>query len=145
MTYKDRCSKEPVEVGQHPAMTKGYIVKPVLLGGRAKALPLCEGGHIVIYNDADAQLIAEAFNVLHSTNMTPKELLSKIEDKEETIVETMTDMYYETHYKHTKHLGWMYDNCSSNARWSEDELDKRGLIERHPENSYLTRIIKDVK
>lgn len=50
----------PWEVGQHPAMTKGWIVRPVLFGSQAKALPECEGGHIVLWNKANAHLIAAA-------------------------------------------------------------------------------------
>lgn len=50
----------PWEVGYHPA-AGGYIVKPVLLGSRIKrVLPECEGGHVLLQEKGDADLIAAA-------------------------------------------------------------------------------------
>jgi hypothetical protein len=49
---------EDWEVGQHPAVPNGWIVRPVLLGSRAYALPECEGGHIVLRSKEDAYRIA---------------------------------------------------------------------------------------
>jgi len=54
----------PWEVGQHPAMTRGWIVRPVLFGKRAHTLLESEGGHVVIHNAADARLIAAAPELL---------------------------------------------------------------------------------
>lgn len=54
----------PWAVGQHPAMTWGFIVKPVLFGNKAVALHECEGGHILLKSEADANLIAAAPDLL---------------------------------------------------------------------------------
>lgn len=47
-------------VGQHPAMLRGWIVRPVLFGSRVRVLPEHEGGHVVIKSEEDARLIAAA-------------------------------------------------------------------------------------
>ena len=52
--------REEWTVGQHPAMSSGWIVRPVLFGSRVRVLPECEGGHVVIKSERDARLIAAA-------------------------------------------------------------------------------------
>lgn len=54
----------PWEVGQHPATSRGWIVRPVLFGSRTTRLPLHEGGHTILKNEADAHLIAAAPDLL---------------------------------------------------------------------------------
>jgi hypothetical protein len=54
----------PWEVGQHPAVPNGWIVKPVLFGNRVRILPECEGGHVVLRSKDDARLIAAAPDML---------------------------------------------------------------------------------
>ncbi len=51
-------------VGQHPAMLRGWIVRPVLFGSRVRVLPEHEGGHVVIKSEEDARLIAAAPDML---------------------------------------------------------------------------------
>lgn len=52
--------REEWTVGQHLAMSSGWIVRPVLFGSRVRVLPECEGGHVVIKSERDARLIAAA-------------------------------------------------------------------------------------
>lgn len=59
----------PWEVGQHPAMTTGWIIRPVLFGSQAYALPQHEGGHIVIRNEANARMIAAAPDLAEACRM----------------------------------------------------------------------------
>lgn len=54
----------PWEVGQHPAIARGWIVKPVLFGSHVRVLPECEGGHVLLLDEADARLIAAAPEML---------------------------------------------------------------------------------
>lgn len=56
----------PWTVGQHPALNKGWIVRPVLFGSRTTRLPLHEGGHTILKNEADAHLIAAAPDLLEA-------------------------------------------------------------------------------
>ena len=60
------------ECGQHPAMTSGWIVKPVLMGANVRVLHECEGGHVVLLNEHDAKLIAAAPDLLHACKMVLK-------------------------------------------------------------------------
>jgi hypothetical protein len=53
----------PWEVGQHPALPNGWIIRPVLFGSRVSVLPEHEGGHVVIRNEADARLMAAALEL----------------------------------------------------------------------------------
>lgn len=46
------------EVGQHPAVSNGWIVRPALFGSRVRVLPEHEGGHVLIRSEKDARLIA---------------------------------------------------------------------------------------
>lgn len=48
------------EVGQHPAVSDGWIVRPVLFGSRVRVLPEWEGGHVILKSEADARLISAA-------------------------------------------------------------------------------------
>lgn len=66
------------EVGQHPAVSDGWIVRPVLFGSRAYALPASEGGHIVLRSKEDAHLIAAAPDLLGA-------LKEAVEDLEVTL------------------------------------------------------------
>lgn len=50
----------PWEVGQHPAVPNAWIVRPVLFGHRVRVLPECEGSHVCLRNEYDANLIAAA-------------------------------------------------------------------------------------
>lgn len=56
----------PWEVGQHPAMSRGWIVRPALFGPRVMVLPEWDGGHVVLKSEADAHLIAAAPELLTS-------------------------------------------------------------------------------
>lgn len=50
----------PWEVGQHPAISDGWIVRPVLFGSNVRVLPEWEGGHVLIRDEKAAHLIAAA-------------------------------------------------------------------------------------
>ncbi len=63
MTYKDKCSKGPVEAN-------GNAVHRRVSPHYATCIAFCEGDS----RRDNATLIAEAFNVLHDTGMTPREL-----------------------------------------------------------------------
>jgi hypothetical protein len=51
-------------VGQHPAVSSGWIVRPVLFGSRVRVLPEHEGGHVILRNEADARMIGAAPTML---------------------------------------------------------------------------------
>lgn len=51
-------------VGQHPAVSDGWIVRPVLFGSRVRVLPEWEGGHVVLKREADARMIGAAPTML---------------------------------------------------------------------------------
>lgn len=53
-------SDAPWEVGQHPAISNGWIVRPVLMGPNVRVLPPHEGGHVLLKSEADAHVIAAA-------------------------------------------------------------------------------------
>ena len=54
------------EAGQHPAVPNGWIVRPVLFGANVRTLPECEGGHVIILNEADALVMAAAKDLLEA-------------------------------------------------------------------------------
>ena len=62
MTEELKHSALPWIVGQHPAMTRGWIINPVLFGNKIIRLPECEGGHVALKSKADADLIVKAVN-----------------------------------------------------------------------------------
>jgi len=62
MTEELKHSPLPWVVGQHPAMTRGWIINPVLFGNKIIRLPECEGGHVALKSKADAELIVKAVN-----------------------------------------------------------------------------------
>jgi hypothetical protein len=63
-TVKPAGQSEVWEVGQHPAVSNGWIVRPVLFGSRVRVLPEHEGGHVLIRSERDARLIAAAPDLL---------------------------------------------------------------------------------
>ena len=63
-TPEQIAGKDRWEVGQHPAIANGWIVRPVLFGSRVRVLPECEGGAVLIKSEADARLIAAAPDLL---------------------------------------------------------------------------------
>lgn len=71
----EAAAEGPWECGRHPAMAKGAIIKPIHFGDRTMKLPECEGGHLVMWNKADAAFIAHARN-------TYAELLDAAEELE---------------------------------------------------------------
>lgn len=48
------------EVGQHPAIPNGWIVRPILMGPNVRVLPKCEGGHVILMREDVAHKIAAA-------------------------------------------------------------------------------------
>lgn len=58
--------KRDWQLGQHPAVSSGWIVRPVLFGNRVRVLPEHEGGHILIMDEEDARLIAAAPELLEA-------------------------------------------------------------------------------
>lgn len=50
----------PWEVGQHPAIPNGWIVRPILMGQNVRVLPKCEGGHVMLMDKDVAHKIAAA-------------------------------------------------------------------------------------
>lgn len=64
----------PWEVGQHPAVSNGWIVRPILFGSNVRVLPESEGGHVVIRDEIVARLIAAAPDLLEAL-MTARETI----------------------------------------------------------------------
>jgi hypothetical protein len=62
----EKATPGKLEVGQHPAVPNGWIVKPVLFGNRVRILPECEGGHVVLRSEDDAKMLAESWNFVRS-------------------------------------------------------------------------------
>lgn len=56
----------PWEVGQHPAVSNGWIVRPILFGSNVRVLPESEGGHVIIRDERIARLIAAAPDLLEA-------------------------------------------------------------------------------
>jgi hypothetical protein len=50
----------PWEVGQHPAVSNGWIVRPIMLGSNVRVLPEHEGGHVMFKDEAVAHKVAAA-------------------------------------------------------------------------------------
>ena len=54
------------ELGQHPAIANGWIIKPILFGANVRVLPESEGGHVIIRDEKIARLIAAAPELLEA-------------------------------------------------------------------------------
>lgn len=59
-----RYTPGPWEALPHPSMTRGWIVRPVLIGPRVFTVP--PSGPVVLTNEADAHLISAAPDLLES-------------------------------------------------------------------------------
>lgn len=71
----------PWEVGQHPAISNGWIVRPVLFGSNIRVLPESEGGHVIIRDERVARLIAAAPDLLEAleAHQGVSQLLAELE------------------------------------------------------------------
>ena len=80
---KENCTKGPFALySDHDDNTPRNEQDPSASGLHLMAGPEGEETYIIcewIDNPEDAELIAEAFNVLHETGMTPRELVAKLE------------------------------------------------------------------
>lgn len=54
------------EVGQHPAVSKGWVVRPIMFGRNVRVLPESEGGHVMFKDESVAHLVAAAPEMLEA-------------------------------------------------------------------------------